>query len=230
MDERPAKERDIEVGNLLDNDARQKLQREVALKRAEITDNVDRIRMSVLDEIRERKQAIRQATDWKYYVKKKPMVTMGGAAAIGFFLGAAAGKRIYELRHHEEPDWRDRAAGYVRSAERKFDELRGRTVEQESPWKARTRSAFNSGTNLLFREMAKAAQSMILPTVIAAITGKMASDNKTTIVEKTVHKTPPGQSDTEVTRGVTRVENGEITEMRGSAPSPAKADDPELYS
>ena len=230
MDAGHTKEREAEVSNLVDTDARQKLQREVAEKREEIAENVQLIRTSFLDEIRERKKALQDALDWKYYVKKQPVAAAGGAAAIGFFIGASIGKRVFEQVFHEEPDWRDRASGYVRSAERKFDEMRGRAVYDESKWKARSRSMVSSGTDLLFRELAKAAQQMIIPTVVAAVTGKMASDNKTTIVEKTVEKTPPGVADREITKGVTQVEDGQITKAAGSAPPVHKADEADQYS
>lgn len=208
-----------------ESDAKEELQRKVEQKRTEIAYTVNKIRSTLTDEVRDRKQAVHELTDWRTYVRKNPVACVGGAAAVGFFVGRALAKKAAERYYHEEPDWRDRMAGYYHSAERKFDELRGRAVEDESKWKARTRSAFSSGSDLLFRELAKAAQHMIIPTVVAAVTGKMASDNKTTVIEKNVHKTAPGMPDHEVTTGVTQVEDGKVQKATGTAPSVNKAED-----
>lgn len=196
------------------NKTKVELQHELEAKREEIAETVDKIRTTVKSEVKGRREAIRQATDWKYYVKKKPVACVGGAMAVGFFVGKMAGDRLFEDSEKRELDgWRERVDDFAHTAERKVDEWRGR-AQGESKWKARSRSAFNSGTNLLFRELAKTAQHMILPTVIAAITGKMSSDNKTTVVEKEVHRDGMGP-DVEVTKNVKEYEDGELEKDNG---------------
>jgi len=222
--------RDPEIGNTSgmnqssnDTDSKLELQRRVEAKREEIAHTVDEIRTTLSEEVRERKEAMREAMDWKYYVRKNPVACVGGAAAIGFFIGKALANKAAEKYYHEEPDWRDRAANYMHSAERKLDEWRGRS-QGESKWKARTRSAFSSTSDLIFRELMKTAQHMIIPTVVAAVTGKMASDNKTTVVEKNVVKTPHGQPDREFTTGVAEFDkDGDVKKEWGnpSADSPS---------
>lgn len=187
---------------------REQLQEQINMKRDLLTENVKAVRTAIDTEIDDRKQALRDATDWRYYVKSQPAVTLGGALAVGVLVGKALGTKVFERVYHEEPDLRDRAAGYFRAAENKFNEMRGRAVHNESKWKARTRSAFSSGGDLLVRELAKAAQHMIIPTVVAAVTGKMASDNKTTIIEKKVEP-HTGRERTESVRQFDQ--NGSVT-------------------
>lgn len=203
-----------------DNDAhksKELLQQQVEAKRDEIANTVDEIRVTLTDEMRERKQAMKEAMDWRYYVKKQPVACVGGAAAVGFFVGKMLTNKIMEA--DPEPDWTDRldnlTHGASRKATRKLDEWRGR-AEGESKWKARSRSMVSSGSDLLMRELAKAARQMILPTVIAAVTGKMASDNKTTVVEKHVHKNQTGLPDHEVTTNVTELDGKEAKQVKDS--------------
>ncbi len=198
--------------------SKEELQREMEAKRDKIANTVDEIRHTLSDEVRDRKQAMREAVDWHTYVNKNPAACVAGAVAVGVIVGKLIGKRIFE--HEPEPTWRDRAEDYFHGAERKaqdyyhgaerkLDEWRGR-AQGESKWKARTRSAMSSSSDLIVRELMKTAQRMIIPTVVAAVTGKMASDNKTTIVEKDIHKTPGSGPDIEVTKGVTEIKNGEV--------------------
>lgn len=175
------------------------LQQQVEAKRDEIVNTVDEIRYTLTEEIRERKAAAKEAMDWRFYVRKQPVACVGGAAVIGLIAGKLITDRIVE--HYHEPDWRERIDDYSHVAGRKFDEWSGR-AQGEPKWKARSRSMFSSGGDLLLRELGKTAQRMIIPTVIAAITGKMASSDKTTVVEKNIHKTPPGQPDQEYTTSV----------------------------
>jgi ElaB/YqjD/DUF883 family membrane-anchored ribosome-binding protein len=177
--------------------SKERLQQQVEAKRDEIVNTVDEIRLTLSEEMRERKRAVKDAMDWRYYVRKQPVACLGGAAAVGFFLGKMITDKIMESQH--EPDWSERAHDYADRAGRKFDEWSGRAIRGESKMKARGKSMFSSSTDILFRELAKAAQNMIIPTVVAAVTGKMASDNKTTVIEKNVHKAPPGQPDHEYT-------------------------------
>lgn len=68
----------------------------------------------------------------------------------------------------------------------------------------------SSGGDLLIREMTKAAQRMIVPTVIAAVTGKVAAKKnpeKTTVVEKNVYRTPGSGPDREFTADVRTYED-----------------------
>jgi len=197
--------------------SKEELQQKVEQKREEIAHTVDEIRHTLSDEVRERKQSMKQVTDWHYYVEKAPIVAVGGAVAVGFFVGKMLGNKLFEER--PEPTWRDKAYELKHDAERKMDEWRGR-AHGENKWKARTRSAFSSGSDLLMRELMKTAQHMIMPTIVAAITGKMASDKKTTIVEKNVVKTPAGMPDHEVTTGVTEYDHkkDKVTRAEGTAP------------
>ncbi len=208
-------------GNEINRDGRsmskEELQQKVEQKREEIAHTVDEIRHTLSDEVRDRKQSMKQVTDWHYYVNKAPIVAVGGAVAVGFFVGKALGNKLFE--HPPEPTWRDRAHDLSVNAERKLDEWRGR-AQGESKWKARSRSMFSSSSDLLMRELMKTAQHMIMPTIVAAITGKMASDKKTTVVEKNVVKTPAGMPDHEVTTGVTEFDHkkDKITRAEGTAP------------
>lgn len=179
--------------------SKERLQQQVEAKRDEIVNTVDEIRYTLTEEIRDRKAAAKEAMDWRYYVRKQPVACVGGAVAVGFFVGKMLTQRVID--HNHEPDWRERIDNYSHTAGRKLDEYAGR-AQGESKWKARSRSMFSSGGDLLMRELAKSAQRMIIPTVIAAVTGKMASDDKTTVVEKNVRETPPGQPDQEYTTDV----------------------------
>ena len=208
------------------SNAKDELQRKVDAKREEIADKVDQIRSTLTDEVHERKQALHDAMDWRYYVKKQPVACAGGVMAVGFFLGSMLAKKAVQMAsEHHNPDWRERAYGLMSDAEHKVDQWRGKTGHVESNWRSRSRSAFSSTSDLVFRELAKTAQQMIIPTVVAAITGKMASDNKTTVVEKNVQKGTPGQPDQEYTTGVTEVVDGEVKKSVGTQPSVSKADD-----
>lgn len=205
-------------GNEMTNDdtsglSKAEIQRELEAKREKISHTVDEIRYTLSDEVRERKQKMREAVDWHTYVDKNPAACLAGAAAVGFFVGRALGSKMFN--HEPEPTWRDsaeeyrgRAGDYYDDAEAKVNEWRGRARGQ-SKWRARSRSAMSSGTDMVMREILKTAQRMILPTIIAAITGKAASDNKTTVVEKEVHKTPGTGPDVELTKNVTEFEDGE---------------------
>lgn len=222
--------------------SKEELQQKVEEKREEIAHTVDEIRHTLTDEVRERKQHMKEAMDWRYYVKKHPVAVMGGAVAVGFLVGKAIGNRAFDHEPEIEPNWSDRArdraeeykhraagfmqraernaSGMLHRAERKVDEMRGR-AQGENKWKARSRSWMSSGTDLLMKELMKTAQHMIVPTVVAAVTGKMASDNKTTIVEKNVHKTPAGMPDREYTTNVTEVDNsGNVKNKMGTSDDP----------
>ena len=181
------------------NNHKQRLQQQVEAKRGEIVNTVDEIRYTLTEEIRDRKAAAREAMDWRYYVRKQPVACVGGAAVLGMIAGKMIVSRITE--HSHEPDWRERIDNYSHVAGRKVDEWTGR-AQGEPKWKARSRSMFASGGDLLMRELAKTAQRMILPTVIAAVTGKLSSGGeKKTVIEKNVHKAP-GQPDREHTTRV----------------------------
>lgn len=186
------------------------LQQQVEAKRDEIVNTVDEIRLTLTDQMRESKQALKQVTDWRYYVRKQPVVCVGAAAAAGAIVGKMVTARIMEANH--QPDWNERArettrdyahytARKMQHAGRKLDEWSGR-ASGESKSRARARSLFSSGSDLLMRELLKTAQHMIIPTVVAAITGKMSSDNKTTVVEKNIHQDPRTGHQAEYTKDV----------------------------
>lgn len=185
------------------------LQQQVEAKRDEMAQTVGEIRTTLTKEVRERKQSAKNAMDWKFYVKKQPAICVAGVAALGFVIGKMAGAKAFEELH--EPTWRERADGMVHDAEGKMGEWRervrgeGRRVERQS------KSFWSSGSDMLMRELMKTAQHMIIPTVVAAITGKMASDSKTTVVEKNVVKNNnPGKPDQEYTTSVTEHEDGKL--------------------
>jgi len=180
--------------------SKERLQQEVEAKRDQIVNTVDEIRNTLTEEIRDRKEAVKDAMDWRFYVRKQPVLAVGGAVALGAIVGKIVTQKILDASH--ELDWTERISDYSRVAGRKFDEFAGR-AQGEPKWKARSRSMMSSGSDLLFRELAKAAQRMIIPTVVAAVTGKMASDNKTTVVKQHVHKAPGGRT---VSKSTTDVE------------------------
>lgn len=186
------------------------LQQRVEAKRDEIVNTVDEIRVTLTEQMRESKQALREATDWRHYVRKQPVVCAGAAVVAGAVIGKLVTSRIIEA--NRKPDWNERArettrdyahytARKMQRAGRKLDEWSGR-AQGESKLRARSSSLFASSKDLLLRELLKTAQHMIIPTVVAAITGKMSSDNKTTVVEKDVHHDPSTGRRTERTKDV----------------------------
>ena len=160
----------------------------------------------------------------------KPSTLTSAGLFTGLVVGLIVGKmitnKIIEAAQPEEPTWhdrahdlghrahdltdraRDRARHFASHAGMKVDEWSGR-ARGESKWKARGRSMMNSGGNLLMRQLMKSAQHMILPTVIAAVTGKTAAGgnkDKTTVVEKNVYRAP-GMPDREYTSDVRHYED-----------------------
>lgn len=185
------------------------LQQQVEAKRDEMASTMGQIRTTLTREVRERKQSAKNAMDWKYYVKKQPVICVGGVAAVGFLIGKMAAAKAFDELH--EPTWRERADGMVHDAEGKMGEWRDRMRSQGRRVEKESKSFWSSGTDMLFKELLKTAQHMIIPTVVAAVTGKMASDSKTTVVEKNVVKdNRPGRPDKEYTTGVTEIEDGEV--------------------
>ena len=86
--------------------SREQLQDQIDRKRDMLTHNVRSVRSTIDSEFDERKRALKQATDWRYYVKNKPVATLGGIAALGFFAGKAIGTKVFERMYHQEPDLR----------------------------------------------------------------------------------------------------------------------------
>lgn len=151
------------------------LQRRLQEKRDDITRTVDEIRYAITDEVDERRNAVKQAVDWKFQVRKNPVAFSGAALAAGFFIGAALGKKRKASK--ELAELRRRAENLGPMAQERVEEWnerrRGRTSVAGRP------SFMASTTELMFREIARAAQGMIVPTVLAAITGKMVAEKKT---------------------------------------------------
>lgn len=189
----------------LDGLSAEELQRRMDAKRDQIAQTVDELKHTVRDEVQMRKTAVRNTFDWKYQYKRNPTAFMLGASALGLLVGRAIGKRL----NVPEPDYRDRIHDSMAHLHDRWDELRGKP--KPSIWADRTNRAVSSLGHVLMAQAAKTAQNMIIPTVVAAITGKMASDNKTTVVEKNVHPTPPGYPDREVTTAITEIDDsGEV--------------------
>ncbi len=186
------------------------LQQQVEAKRDEMAQTVGQIRTTLTKEVRDRKESAKNAMDWKYYVKKQPAICVGGAAVVGLLIGKMAGSKFFEEAH--EPTWRERADEMVHDAEGRVGEWGGRLRGEGRRVEKKTSSFWSSGTDLLLKELMKTAQHMIIPTIVAAVTGKMASDSKTTIVEKNVVKdNRPGHTDQEFTTGVTEHKDGKMT-------------------
>lgn len=175
--------------------SKERLQQQVEAKRDEIVNTVDEIRLTLTEEMRERKQEMRERMDWRYYVRHNPAICVGGAALVGLVVGKMVTDRIVDgFRREEPPHWDDRmkerAREYAHRTSQKLDEWSGR-AQGEPRWKARSRSMMAGSGNLIMREAMKAAQRMIMPAILAAVTGKMTAKNEAQAeMEKSGMKTP----------------------------------------
>lgn len=162
--------------------SKERLQQQVEAKRDEIVNTVDEIRLTLTEEMRDRKEEMRERMDWRYYVRHRPAICVGGAVVVGLVVGKMLTDRIVDgFRHEEPPHWDDRmkerARDYAQRTSQKLDEWSGR-AQGEPRWKARSRSMMAGSGNLIMREAMKAAQRMLMPAILAAVTGKMTAKNE----------------------------------------------------
>jgi len=150
------------------------LQKAVDAKRDEISGTVEAIRSTVQEEVRERKQAMKDAFDWKVQYHKFPMISCAGAMAVGAIAGKLVGGKVMDAMHEET---------LTEYARRKTHEMRdtvhnmSHTTSDPSYWRGRMDSAMSGAGKIAAQEVGKLARDLIVPTIVAAITGKAVHEN-----------------------------------------------------
>lgn len=132
------------------------LRQQIENKRNNLTSVISELKNDVQEEIEGRRNALKQTFEWRYQVKKNPVIACGVAIATGYF----AGKQLSSAFAKKDSPKQN----FVRDFTRPIKQVRQKN------------NALTGITDLLMRETLKTAQGMIVPMIIGAISGKITGD------------------------------------------------------